>query len=352
MLFQPLNLALLALCTLFGIFWLIERRNLRKIGKTLTQKWSKQIEAVRTQLDESMEPLYGDLKLIDTSLEYNNNLESFDTITELEPIDNKQWNNQLTLLKMTVQRQQQVQKHVRKIAARKEVELRAFNYTISHDLKTPLNNALYFMDLALARNLTEVDDELIQYVEQTKHLLLESRDMIDSIAAYSYADNVDLSIQEIDLVVLLNKIIRQLRQSVQNDDQTTIDIEATLPTIFADPLLIRQAFTNLISNALKFTKYNPHPQIKIKGSTGVDFVEISIADNGAGIPAEGINQIFQLFHTAHTRAAFEGTGAGLAIVKRIVNRHQGTIWVESPGKDQGATFYLRMPLSDNAKTPL
>ena len=351
MLFQPLNLALLALCGLLFFWSLIERRRRRTIGQSLTRKWSKQIEAVRTQLDAAMEPLYSDLKLIENSLAYDN-INTLETIPELEPIDNKKWNNQLTLLKTTVQRQQQVHDHLRKIAARKEMELRAFNYTISHDLKTPLNNALYFMDLALARKSPEQDEELIYYVEQTKHLLLDSRDMIDSIAAYSYADNVDLSIQEIDLVVLLNKITRQLQQSFEAYAQTTVDITTPLPTIFADPLLIRQAFTNLISNAFKFTKYNPKPHININGYKGIDFVEISIADNGAGIPPEGIDQIFQLFHTAHARSAFEGSGAGLAIVKRIVNRHQGNIWVESLGKDQGATFYLRMPLPDNAKTPL
>jgi signal transduction histidine kinase len=335
--------ALLLLCLFFCVLWLFERRRRVTLGKTLTRKWSAQIEQVRMKIDKELEPLYREIKIHDRIVELPP-LDALGTISELEPIDNKHWNNQLTLLRMTVFRQQQLHDYFRKVAHRKEEELRAFNYTISHDLKTPLNNALYFMDLSLARNQSTIDAELMQFVDQTKGLLLEIRDMIDSIAAYAYADNVALSMQEIDVNLLIQRIVKQLQQSIYPEINTTVQIQAPIPMIYADPLLIRQAFTNLISNAFKFSKYHPTPLVTAEGRVEQDFVHISIADNGAGIPEEGRSQIFQLFHTAHSRSAFEGSGAGLAIVKRILDRHEGRIWVESAGTGKGATFYLKLPV--------
>jgi signal transduction histidine kinase len=335
--------ALLLLCLMFFVLWLLERRRRATLGKTLTRKWSAQIEQVRMKIDKELEPLYREIKIHERIVELPP-IDALGTITELEPIDNKHWNNQLTLLRMTVFRQQQLHEYFRQVAHRKEEELRAFNYTISHDLKTPLNNALYFMDLSLARNKSSIDAELMQFVDQTKSLLLEIRDMIDSIAAYAYADNVALSMQEIDVNLLIQRIVKQLQQSIYPDLNTTVHIQAHIPMIYADPLLIRQAFTNLIINAFKFSKYHAEPLITVEGRVEQDFVQISITDNGAGIPEEGRSQIFQLFHTAHSRSAFEGSGAGLAIVKRILDRHQGSIWVESEGTGKGATFYLKLPV--------
>jgi signal transduction histidine kinase len=342
--------ALLLLCLLFFLLWLLERRRRITLGKTLTLKWSAQIEQVRLQLDKELAPLYSEIKIHERLVELPP-IDLLGNIEELEPIDNKHWNNQLTLLRMTVFRQQQLHQYFRQVAHRKEEELRAFNYTISHDLKTPLNNALYFMDLSLARNKAHMDPELMQFVDQTKTLLLEIRDMIDSIAAYAYADNVALSMQEIDVGVLIQKIVKQLRQSNFPEINTKVEIQAQIPSIYADPLLIRQAFTNLISNAFKFSKYQAAPRIEVRGEILEDFVQISISDNGAGIPEDGRSQIFQLFHTAHSRSAFEGAGAGLAIVKRILDRHQGKIWVESDGPGKGAVFSLKLPVQQVEPTP-
>lgn len=339
---HPFTIVLLALCLVFGALWIIERHRRLTLGKILTKKWSAQIEQVRLQLDKVIQPLYKDLKLVEQEFKVDH-LDAFPFITELEPIENKQWNNQLTLLKVTVFRQQQLHQYLQRIAHRKEEELRAFNYTVSHDLKTPLNNALYFMDLTLMQRMDGKDLDLVNYIQQTKILLLEIRDMIDSIAAYAYADNVTLSLQEIDLGQTIQKIVRQLRQSTESYAHITVQVTEPLPVVYADTLLFRQALANLLSNAFKFTKYQPAPMVRIDAYETQGFIEIAIADNGAGIPLEGQAHIFQLFQTAHTRSSFEGSGAGLAIVKRILERHQGQISVNSEGPEKGATFYIRIP---------
>jgi len=336
------NWLLLVLVFFLLVVILLERRSKKRLGKILTRKLSDQIEQIILKINKDLAPLYQDLKLLPSDLNLKHP-ENQDAISELRSVDNRLWNNQLALLKSTILRQHQLHQYLRQMAQRKEEELRAFNYTISHDLKTPVNNALYFMDLSLLRISDHPDPELTNFIDQTKSLLLEIRDMIDSIAAYAYADNVALSIQAVDLSGLLRKITRQLKQSNYHYNQTEVIIADSIPPIAADPLLIRQALTNILSNAFKFTKYKQNPRIEISGFPIGEMVELHIQDNGAGIPLEGKNKIFELFQSAHSRTAYEGSGAGLAIVKRIIERHNGVVWLESEGADKGAVFIFKIP---------
>lgn len=326
--------------------WLIERRNRRLYSKRIAQKMGNQIEQIILEISQELEPLYDDLKIRPKDFDLLH-LGQHVPIGELKAKEYRLWNRHLALLKKTIMRQHQLHQYLRQMARRKEEELRAFNYTVSHDLKTPLNNALYFMDLSLLRMSDHPDPELVSYLDQTKGLLNEIRDMIDSIAAYAYADNVAMSIQTVDLLTLLQKITRQIKQSNYHYAKCEVHIEQTIPPVAADPLLIRQALTNILSNAFKFSKYQAAPLIRILAKEKEQNLELCIQDNGAGIPPEGIHKIFELFQSAHSRSAFEGSGAGLAIVKRILERHKGQIWVESGGLDRGSSFYIRIPLATN-----
>jgi signal transduction histidine kinase len=221
--------------------------------------------------------------------------------------------------------------------------LKSFTYLVGHDMKSPLNNAYYLIDLCAASVEESGRHPELQYLNQAKRLLIDMRDMIDGLSAYAYADHISLDMERIDVGKLIRKIVNEALNATQHASDLTIEIADPLPEIFADQLLIRQALTNLISNSIKFTRNATQPKISIKGSFINGFSQITVTDNGAGIPQDRLECIFKLFKTVHSRQEFEGAGAGLAIVQRIVGRHGGSIQAYSQGMGEGATFTLSLP---------
>jgi signal transduction histidine kinase len=126
----------------------------------------------------------------------------------------------------------------------------------------------------------------------------------------------------------------------------TLTVQSPLPEIRVDPLLFRQAMSNLLSNAVKATRSTDHPHIQVSGQKSDQGIILTLKDNGIGIPPHNRERIFELFKSLHSRERFPGTGAGLAIVKRIIERHGGTIEAESAGEGQGAAFSITFPGTD------
>lgn len=223
----------------------------------------------------------------------------------------------------------------------KTQELRAFNYMVSHDLKSPLNNAERLLDLLHVQFPSDTD-HLKEPLAQFSQIVCEMKQMIGGIADYAQADNIELHIQEININLIIASIVQRI-QEAEPARNFQFDI-STLPPLYGDPLMLRQVFTNLLTNAAKFTSKKTHAHIQVSGRQMDDgFTEIIVADNGAGIAPVRMHRIFYLFKTAHDRRQFKGVGAGLAIVKRIVERHGGAIRAESKGLGKGAAFVLRMP---------
>lgn len=226
---------------------------------------------------------------------------------------------------------------------RKTEELQAFNYTVSHDLKAPLTNAEHFITLIEARQNRQED--FGEYLTHFKKLIADMRQMIDGIGAYSQADGVVLSLQPIDTNALLSYVVEHLAPLYPHAP-TAVQWE-TLPPLHGDPLLLRQVLTNLIENALKFTQNIPNPAIRITGQRTSQSVHFQIQDNGIGFAPQAAERIFSLFHSAHPKGISKGSGIGLAIVKRIIERHKGKVWAESQGVGKGATFFLNLPVQEN-----
>jgi signal transduction histidine kinase len=175
-------------------------------------------------------------------------------------------------------------------------------------------------------------------------LIIQQMDeMIDGIAAFSYADHMAMNLKSTDLSFLISGIINQLADTESDAKLNFIHLERPIPEVYGDPLLLRQLFFNLLSNAVKFTKGVANPHIQISGKVLGASILITIADNGAGIPLAAQSRLFQLFFSAHDRQQFAGTGAGLAIAKRIVDRHHGSIRIESSGTNQGTTVFVELP---------
>ena len=215
-------------------------------------------------------------------------------------------------------------------------ELDTFSFTISHDLKTPL---------ASIRNYTEIllEDfpEFNADVKTTLSRIVRSTDrmnlLIKEVLAYSRIGRKEIETAHLDM----NKLITQCK--IENLAAYPVDnvkfIVKNTPSIDGDGIMISQVFNNLIGNALKYSSKNPTPKITVNGEETDNEVIYTIEDNGIGIDMQYGNQIFDLFKRLESAKSFDGSGVGLAIVKRIVEKHQGKIWYESE-LGIGTKFYL------------
>lgn len=220
-------------------------------------------------------------------------------------------------------------------------ELKAFNYSVSHDLKAPLVE----MYNSLSRIEKDETDKLHQdnqaKIQQVSRTLLNTKKMIDEMLSYSITDNQGFEPQKFDTKELLEDLMYQFSETIEIK-RITVRIAPNFPQIYGDLAMIRQVFQNLISNAIKFSQNNPAPMLQLDYKKEKNRLIFSVSDNGIGFDTKYKNKLFQLFKRLPTQEKFEGIGAGLAIVKRIIERHGGEVWAEgSPNK--GAVFYFSLP---------
>ncbi len=277
-------------------------------------------------------------------------IELVNTIKESTPKE-KQLISKLDELTQTISKQQKFVASFKKEATQNEEQLRAFTYSISHDLKAPLENAKKTIELLHFNYAPLITPQLQRHIEDFMLIIQQMHAMIDGIAAFSYADHTAMSLKSMNLSFLMDGIIDQLIALEPAAKLDFIHVEQPIPEVYGDPLLLRQLFFNLLSNAVKFTKGAASPHIQISGKDLGSSILITIADNGAGIPLAAQPHLFQLFFSAHDRQQFAGTGAGLAITKRIVDRHNGSIRIESAGANQGTTVFVELPLGAQNPKP-
>ncbi|MGB0929555.1 MAG: ATP-binding protein, partial [Chitinophagales bacterium] len=224
-------------------------------------------------------------------------------------------------------------------------ELKQFAYVASHDLKEPLRMISSYTSLIQRRYTKNLDagaQEFMSYITDATHRMTH---LLDDLLAYSRISTNNKNRDQINLKEVIEGVLANLHLTIQQKG-AKIHID-DLPRINANRSQIGQLYQNLISNALKFSD-NEHPQIDIcvqKNNTKYIF---SVKDNGIGISPEHQQKIFDMFSRLHTRQEYEGTGIGLATCKKIIERHEGIIWVESE-KGKGCTFFFVIP-SDNIIT--
>lgn len=240
---------------------------------------------------------------------------------------------------------QEVVEKFKENSDQKTEQLRAFNYTISHDLKAPLANAEHFADLLELHLVKYKDQSALINLAHFRELIAEMKQMIDGISAYARADAVELIVAPTETTMLLNSVARQLAALYPHAPRC-VQI-GPLPSLNGDPLLLRQVFSNLLENALKSTQHIQQPMIQVSGQTTQQVVHIEIKDNGVGFAPSAEERIFELFRSAHEQHRFKGTGIGLAIVRRIVERHGGKVRAHSDGAGKGACFLLEFHVKDN-----
>ena len=223
-------------------------------------------------------------------------------------------------------------------AANKELE--AFSYSVSHDLRTPLRAIEGFARMLLDDYVEKLDGEGLRLLEVIRGNTRIMADLIDDLLALSRLGRQEIRAQEIDLGGLVTSVFGELKtQEPARQMELILD---PLPPAFGDRSLINQVLVNLLGNAVKFTKSREKAIIEVGGWTEGKENIYFIKDNGVGFDMRYVEKIFGVFQRLHRREDFEGTGVGLAIVQRIINRHGGRVW--ATGKvDHGAEFYFALP---------
>ena len=217
-------------------------------------------------------------------------------------------------------------------------ELEAFAYSVSHDLRAPLRGIAGFSKILLDEYSAQLDDRCKHYLDRINNSTNRMSSLIDDILTLSRAGRTELQLKPVEFSDIINNAIKDFREEIESRGVYLRIGE--VPAIRCDPTLMQAVFSNLISNAIKFTHEKERPEIEIGFDEKKD--AIFVKDNGIGFDMQYRDKIFQVFQKLHLPDEYEGTGIGLAIVKRIIDRHHGKVWAESePGK--GTTFFVKLP---------
>jgi len=220
-------------------------------------------------------------------------------------------------------------------------ELEAFSYSVSHDLRAPLRHIEGFVEILRSTKATALDEEGQRHLQTISESSRQMGKLIDDLLSFSRTTRVELRKVRVSLDDLIHGVVQEMEPDLKDREiKWTI---GKLPHVEGDPALLRQVFCNLISNAVKYTRNRKHTGIEI-GSTRTDNeIVIFVKDNGVGFDPRYAQKLFGVFQRLHRASEFEGTGIGLANVRRIIARHGGRTWAESE-LDEGATFYFSLPL--------
>lgn len=214
-------------------------------------------------------------------------------------------------------------------------------YAIGHDLKTPVQNIRLLLEKFLAKNQAQLDEESKLNLLRVNSLTRVASELIDVTLKFAELDQIPIN----PVIFQTSRIVANLCQSLQelNPEKNIVFRLENLPDQMGDPLMLRQVFANLLQNAVKFSS-DRHPiRIDVYSSEHRQYREFFVRDNGCGFPENATTKIFEPFKSAHDRTIFPGHGIGLAMVKRIIERHGGTVWAEN-NPDGGAIFGFRLPL--------
>ena len=233
--------------------------------------------------------------------------------------------------------------------ARSNRELEAFSYSVSHDLRAPLRHIVGYADLLRefeGNALSERGTRFLHNIEESAHF---AGTLVDNLLSFSQMGRSALRRSDIPLQPLVERTITDLREEVVDRDiQWNI---GKLPSVSADPTFLQLAVRNLLSNAVKYTRKRTTAEIHIEAEDQPDYHVIHVRDNGVGFNMKYANKLFGVFQRLHRMEDFEGTGIGLANVRRIIERHDGHVWAQGE-LDRGATFSFSLPKNPKAASAL
>ena len=217
-------------------------------------------------------------------------------------------------------------------------ELEAFAYSVSHDLRAPLRAIGGFSQMIIEDYADKIDAEGKRKLNVVRDNASEMGQLIDALLAFSRLSRTDMKSSMIDMEALVNEAFDKLNVSAKSATLTV----RSLPDAFGDRILLLTVIINLLSNAVKFTKPGCPATIEVTSSVQGNETIYSVKDDGVGFDMTYVDKIFQVFQRLHSSRDFEGTGIGLALVHRIIQRSGGRVWAEGHVND-GATIYFTIP---------
>lgn len=224
-------------------------------------------------------------------------------------------------------------------------ELEAFSYTVSHDLKTPLRAIETYANIILDEYYENLDNNANEMLHNVKNICGNMIIMIEKILEYCKMNNLSIHKEEVNIIEMFKVIFNECR-SIYPERLIKFEFETGMPTVLADPVLLRQAIYNIISNAIKFTRNKEKALIIVGCKRGIDEYIFYVKDNGVGINMEFSKKLFGIFQRLHSSDEFEGNGIGLATVRKIIQRHGGKAWIEGKVND-GTVVYFTLPFKLN-----
>ncbi len=219
-------------------------------------------------------------------------------------------------------------------------ELESFSYSVSHDLRAPLRHIEGFVEILLATQAPGLTGESAGHLQTISDAAKKMGRLIDDLLAFSRTARAELNKTKLSLADLVQDVIADLQQQMGGRKIEWFISE--LPEVEADPALLRQVFINLISNAIKYTGTRKIARIELGCRTSQTEHVVFVRDNGVGFDPRYAHKLFGVFQRLHRASDFEGTGVGLANVRRIINRHGGRTWAEG-NLNHGATFFFSLP---------
>ena len=243
---------------------------------------------------------------------------------------------QLTIIRLQYAEKQRI---LQTRLVQSNTELEAFAYIVSHDLQEPLRGISHFTQLLMQSNTEQLGPQEHKWFNTILNLSGRMSDQINALLQYSRASQEAMAVQAVDLNLLLSKVLEGLSTTIKHTN-TQIKIPSTLPTVNCDPIRVASVLSNLITNAIKYNdQAEKHVEIGYQESPNLVFF---VKDNGIGIPERFYGSIFDIFRRLHGRNEYSGgTGAGLSIVRKHIERHGGRLWLEST-LGQGTTFYFTL----------
>jgi light-regulated signal transduction histidine kinase (bacteriophytochrome) len=225
-------------------------------------------------------------------------------------------------------------------------ELQQFAYVASHDLKEPLRMVTTYVQMLDRRYGNTMDADAKEYINFAVEGSKRMYALVEDLLTYSRVETSVVPFEQVSMDQVMLTALKDLGETIETSGATVTATD--LPEVHADPQQMVQLMENLIGNAIKFRREEP-PSVRITALHGSNEWIFAVQDNGIGIEKEYKDKVFQMFQRLHPRETFPGTGIGLAICKKVVERHGGRIWFESePG--EGTTFFFSLPEKAGERT--
>jgi light-regulated signal transduction histidine kinase (bacteriophytochrome) len=226
------------------------------------------------------------------------------------------------------------------LAANKDLE--SFSYSVSHDLRSPLRHISSFVSLLEEHMGSQCDEISARYLNTIGNSARHMSQLIDGLLAFSRLGRAAVNVTPVDFQLLVEAVVAQIGHDTEGRVVDWV-IAPDLPVVQGDALLLREVWANLLGNAYKYSR--PRERTRIEVGWNVDPVvgyTFFVRDNGVGFDTKYAQKLFGVFQRLHRASEFEGTGIGLALTRRIIERHSGSIWAES-ALGEGSVFYFSLP---------